>query len=221
MHPKRLVKVFGDLACAQETRRSRRTTLRAFYRWAVDAGETTTNTALALPVVKATRPNPRPVPDRVYAQSLAAATPREALMIRLAAEAGLRRTEVATGHSDNLIEDLEGWTLRVLGKGNKVRDVPLPDDLADELLALPAGWFFPGGDNGHLSPRWVGTLLSRLMPGVWTMHKLRHRAATRWYEVDRDVFVVQQLLGHASPATTQAYVAVRDDRLRRTVTSAA
>lgn len=221
INPKRLVKVFGDLVCAQETRRSRRTTLRAFYRWAVDAGETATNLALSLPVVKATRPNPRPVPDRVYAQTMADATPREILMIRLASEAGLRRTEVATGHSDNLLEDLDGWTLRVVGKGDKVREIPLPDDLALQLLALPAGWFFPGRDNGHLSPRWVGTLLSRLMPGVWTMHKLRHRAATRWYEVDRDVFVVQRLLGHASPATTQAYVAVKDDRLRRTVVAAA
>lgn len=219
--PKRMLIVFGDLVCMPETRRSRRTTLRSFYGWAVDVGHTATNTALSLPKVRASKPNPRPVPDGVYADALAAAKPRERLMLRLASEAGLRRTEVATGHSRNLFQDLDGWTLHVMGKGRRERDVPLADDLAQQLRALPAGWFFPGNDHGHLSPRWVGTLLGRLLPGIWTMHKLRHRAATRWYEVDHDVFVVQRLLGHASPATTQAYVAVKDDRLRRTVNAAA
>lgn len=58
------------------------------------------------------------------------------------------------------------------------------------------------------------------LPGDWTMHSLRHSAATRWYQVDRDVFTVQELLGHASPATTRRYVAVPNDALRATVDAA-
>lgn len=51
------------------------------------------------------------------------------------------------------------------------------------------------------------------------MHALRHRFATRVYNVDRDVFAVQILLGHSSPATTQRYVQINDTALRRLVTA--
>lgn len=93
--------------------------------------------------------------------------------------------------------------------------LPLPHDLAAELRGLPAGYAFPGND--HLSPRWVGKLVADAMPDAWTMHSLRHRFATRAYAVDRDVFAVQELLGHASPTTTRAYVLVDRKRLRATV----
>lgn len=219
--PDRLLRWFGQQDWAPETRRSYRGTLRAFYRWGVEVGHTTENVALRLPVVKPTPPRPRPVPDSPYVDALRAASPRVRLMLRLAAECGLRRAEVARVHSRHLIEDLGGWSLVVLGKGNRERIVPLPHDLARELRNLPPGWAFPGDDCGHLSPRWVGTLVSRALPGDWTMHKLRHRAATRWYSIDRDVFTVQDLLGHASPATTRAYVAIPNDALRRTVEAAA
>jgi len=54
-----------------------------------------------------------------------------------------------------------------------------------------------------------------------TMHQLRHRFATMAYAVDTDVLVVQRLLGHASPATTQRYVRTDDRAARRTVKAVA
>ncbi len=213
---------FGTLDVAPETRRSRRTTLRSFYGWAAAEGHVEANVALALPKVKATAPKPRPLPVVRYQTALAAADERERLMLRLGWECGLRRAEIATGHSDRIVEDLVGYSLRVLGKGGRERVVPLPADLAGDLLRLPAGWFFPGRDGGHLSPRWVGRLLADVIPGkVWTAHTLRHSAATRWYGVERDTFAVQELLGHANPATTRAYVAIPNESLRRTVEAAA
>ena len=142
-------------------------------------------------------------------------------MLRLAAELGLRRAEVAVTHSRDIFEDLGGHSLTAHGKGSKDRDVPLPPGLAAQLLAMPYGYLFPGNDGGHLSPRWVGKLVTLLLPDGLTMHTLRHRFATRAYAVDRDVFVVQELLGHASPATTRRYVQVPRAGLRRTVLAAA
>lgn len=216
-----LLEWFGRHVWATETRRSYRATLRAFYRWAVAAGHVEQNPALALPVVKAAPPSPRPVPDRIYEAALEAADKRERLMLRLAAEVGLRRAEVAVIHSRDLREDLDGWSLVVHGKGSKDRTLPLPTSIAVTLLALPEGFAFPGAVDGHLSPRHVGILVSRLLPEGWTMHKLRHRFASRAYAVDRDVFTVQDLLGHASPATTRAYVALPRDSLRKTVEAVA
>ena len=103
------------------------------------------------------------------------------------------------------------------GKGDKDRVIPLPDGLADELRRVPAGFLFPGAIDGHLSADWVGKLVGRLLPGAHTMHALRRKFASAAYAVDKDVFVVQELLGHASPVTTRRYVEVPRDDLRRTV----
>lgn len=216
-----LVNYVGMQDWAPETRRGRRSTFRGFWGWGVTTGRTDSNIALALPVVKPAQPRPRPAPDAAYLQALMKAGSRERLMLRLAAEIGLRRAEVAVGHSRDIYEDLGGHSLTVHGKGDKERSVPLPPGLAAELRALPRGYFFPGADNGHLSPRWVGKLVTLLLPEELTMHTLRHRFATRAYAVDKDVFIVQELLGHASPATTRRYVQVPREGLRRTVLAAA
>lgn len=216
-----LVSWMGSREWARETRRGVRASLRSFYAWAVQTGRVATSPAADLPSVKPLPPNPRPAPDDAYRQALAAARPRERLMVRLAAECGMRRAEVAAVHSRDLVEDLTGWSLVVHGKGQRERLVPLPPGIAAELRTLPQGWAFPGDDGGHLSPRWVGTLVGRLLPEGWTMHSLRHRAATRWYAVDRDLLTVGALLGHASPVTTRTYVRLPDDAKRRLVLAAA
>lgn len=217
-----LVSWAGSMDWARETRRCRRMTLRSFYAYAVEAGHVEASPALALPAVKPSVPNPRPCPDDVYAAAMLDATDRERLILRLAAEHGLRRAEIAQVHTRDLLADLTGWSLVVHGKGSRERTVPLLDDVAAELRALPAGYAFPGADHGHLSPRWVGKIITDLLPEGWTLHKMRHRAATRFHEASGgDVFQVQELLGHASPVTTRAYVKVRNDKLRATVKAAA
>lgn len=221
VEPLQLVAWFNRQRWSTETRRGHRATLRSFYGWAASTGRVVESPALSLPRVRPAPPRPRPTPDAVYVRALATATPRERLMVRLGAEIGLRRAEVAQVHSGDLFADLDGWSLVVHGKGGKQRTLPLPPLLAAELRSLPAGWAFPGDVGGHLSPRWVGTLVSRLMPAPWTMHTLRHRFADRTHQVEHDLVIVQELLGHASIVTTRAYVPVRRDRLRSTVEAAA
>jgi site-specific recombinase XerD len=202
---------------AVETRRSYRSSLRVFYAWAVAAEHMVTDPAAKLPKTGVSKPNPHPASETAVYFAILTATPAERVMVRLAAEVGLRRAEVAKVHSRDLFEGTGGWSLLVHGKGAHDRLVPLPDELASELRNLPPGYVFPGQVNGHLSPRWVGKRVSRLLPEGVTTHALRHRFATRAYALEKDVFTVQQLLGHASPVTTRRYVAVDQEQLRSTV----
>ncbi|MDV6296987.1 tyrosine-type recombinase/integrase [Rhodococcus aetherivorans] len=206
---------------SNETRRSHRTTFRMFYAWAVETGRSEDNPAMLLPTVKVAPPLPRPATEDAYRFALVATEPRVRLMVRLSAELGMRRAEVAQVHSRDLVDSGTGLALLVHGKGDKKRVLPLPASLSAELCSLPPGYAFPGDYSGHLSPAYVGKLVSRALPVGVTMHALRHRFATRAYGIDRDLFAVQQLLGHASPETTRRYVRIDDDATRRLVDSVA
>ena len=100
--------------------------------------------------------------------------------------------------------------------------MPLTDDLASAVrLACGGGWMLPGQINGHLSARRVGELAAEALPAPWTLHTLRHRFATRAYDATGDLVTVSRLLGHASVATTQRYVATGRARLREVAGAAA
>jgi site-specific recombinase XerD len=59
------------------------------------------------------------------------------------------------------------------------------------------------------------------MPGIWTLHTLRHRAATNALRGTRDTRAVQEFLGHASLANTQKYCASNEEDLRAAMMAAA
>lgn len=210
----------GGQRWSRETRRSVRASLRGFYRWGVSVGRMEASPAEDLPPVEPAVPDARPAPETAYREALASADERGRLILRLAAEVGLRRAEIAQMHSRDLGEDLLGDSLLVHGKGGKTRVVPLPRPLALELRRRGPGWIFPGNDGGHLSPRWVGKIATLLLPADWTLHTLRHRFATKAYAAERDLLSVQTLLGHTSPVTTRRYVRLPADALRRTMLAA-
>lgn len=210
---------------AQETRRGRRNTFEAFYAWAVATGRTDASPVDAVARVKPTDPRPRPVPDSVYLAALLRADAEERLWIDLAAEHGLRRAEVTLIHSRDIVPTLLGYDLIVHGKGGKVREVPLTRAMAEALLArseeLGRGYLFRGDDEGHVSPQWVGKRVARLLGDPWTMHKLRHRAATRfWVAAEGDAYVVADLMGWANINMVKVYVHLPNDRKRAIVESA-
>jgi integrase len=216
--------ILGRPAHSREYRRALRASLTSFFSWCLEAGIVKTDPAAKLPMIRTAVPAPRPVTDAVWRQVLQwsdeAAT---LLMARLACEAGLRRAEVAQVHADDLIEAADGWQLIVHGKGEKQRVVPITASLAAEIAnACPDGGFlFPGKVNGHISPDRVGHLVSQAMPKGWSMHKLRHRFATRAYAATGNLRAVQEVLGHTSVATTQRYTAVSSADLRRVSEAAA
>lgn len=208
---------------ARETRRAHRATVRGFYGWAVASGRTGQNPAELMPRVKAGEPVRVPATDAEYQAALSAATDeRWRLALRLACELGMRRSEVAQVHASDMRDDATGYPwLTVHGKGGKVRRLPVPDNLAAAIYRAGDGYLFPSSSGGYITPRHIGKRVSRLLPPGVTMHALRHAFATRTYNVNRDVFAVQRLLGHASAATTQRYVQVSDDSMRALVEAVA
>lgn len=214
-----LVEWAGGQDWAQETRRGRYNVYRSFWKWAKRTGRCKRNPAKALAKVQAGEPNPQPVPPLVYRKALRKATERERIWLELAHDHGLRRGEIAVLHSDDVFQDLVGYSLLVHGKGGKKRVIPLTPSMTLTLLALPEGWAFPGSIDGHISPRWIGKRITTLLDGPWTIHKLRHSAATAFW-TEGDLATAQKLLGHRSPATTMRYVKVPDEMLRTTVNRA-
>jgi integrase len=198
-----------------ETKRSYRTALRAFYLWARDDERIAVNPAWRLPAITTPRRLPRPTSEAVLLEALAMAVPRVRMMVLLAAREGLRRGEIAQVHTRDIEPDLlDGWNLRVHGKGSRERLLPLCDELRVLLQAAPPGYVFPGKIDGHLSPAYVGKLVSRVLGVGSTTHCLRHRYGTVCYAGSHDLLAVQALLGHSKPETTKLYVLIPDASLR-------
>jgi integrase len=207
-----------------ESQRSYRAALRSFYAWAYATGRNDHDPAGLLPPIRPDHHEARPTPEEVLATALRCSTPRVQLMLLLAARQGMRRGEIAQARTEDLRQDLFGWSLLVHGKGNKERTIPAHADIAARIRECPDGYLFPGNDRGHLSAPYVGKLMSLALGergNGWTAHTLRHRFATVAYAGARDLYAVQRLLGHSKPETTINYVRLPDDALRSALAHAA
>lgn len=219
--PEHLTSYFAGRSWAPNTRAVVKACMSVFYKWAVDNEHLVKNPASKLMKVKVPLGKPKPASDAAIEHALSVASPNVLLMIRLGVKCGLRAMEIASVHADDIERDDLGYVLRVLGKGSKVRIVPLAEDFAAELLALPYGFVFPGKVDGHLSPAYVSRLVSAALPKGVTCHKLRHRFATNAYRgSNNNLRAVQELLGHSSIATTQTYAGIGNDQLRQAALSA-
>lgn len=198
-----------------QTRSSARSALVSFYRWRVLSGRAEANPASDLPSVRIPPRLPRPAREDQVAAGCASTHPHAPLMVALAARAGLRRGEIARLRR----EDLTAEGLLVRGKGGRERLLPIGEDLRAAILARPPGWLFPGRGGRHVHHDTVARWIKRASGSA--PHALRHRFATRVYGARRDLLSTQRLLGHASPATTQVYVALASDVLAEAMEAAA
>ena len=149
---------------------------------------------------------------------------RDRAVMLLLYGAGLRISEALSLKKK---EAPRGDWLRVLGKGNKYRDVPLLpvicDGVKDYLDLCPFnvqedGPLFLGKRGGVLSPRIIQRRVENLryelgLPSHTTPHALRHAFATHLLSGGADLRAIQQLLGHSSLSTTQRYTDVNETEL--------
>jgi integrase/recombinase XerC len=209
--------------------------IRAFARFLERGGKGKVGALAAVRAPKVPKTLPRPLPaaaaKRVADPGLAAGDGREpwihardaavlALLygsgLRISEALGLKRLAVGLGDA-----------ITVTGKGRKQRMVPLlpqvqkltadyvalcPHDLAED------GPLFVGAKGGPLSPRIIQLAMARLrgalgLPETATPHALRHSFATHLLAGGGDIRSIQELLGHASLATTQIYTEVDAERL--------
>ena len=194
---------------------SRRTLLSyysGFYSWAVREDLCTTNPAAAIDRPRPRRRLPRPAATGELADALAHADRLVRCWIVLAAYAGLRCQEIAGLRVEDVIVT-EG-TLRVVqGKGGRERLLPLHPSILGALQGLPlpkSGYIFEMARGGRYSPAYLSRCFNRALDelGVHaTAHQLRHWFGTALYRQARDLRLTQEMLGHASPATTAIYTA--------------
>lgn len=192
-----------------ETRRSVRTAMATFFRWAHGEGLIDDDPARGLEAVRVPAGVARPAPDDIILDVLHEVDHRTRIMILLARYAGLRRMEIATVHSDQW----DGRGLYVTGKGGRSRYIPIVNMELRRELTQARGWLFPGKVDGHLSAATVGKIIRNALPRPWTAHSLRHRCATQMYAGTRDLLAVGAVLGHSRPETTRRYVRLPDDAL--------
>jgi integrase/recombinase XerC len=229
-----------SLGKARTTMARRATAMRLFTAWAHHTGRMTSDPGALLGSPKAHRTLPPALRvDEARALLEAAAKEaddgspvgvRDAAVLELLYATGIRVGELCGLDVDDV--DFERRVVRVLGKGRKERTVPfgVPAERAvsrwlaggrRELMASGAGAaLFLGARGRRIDQRAVRTLVhARLadVPGAPDLgpHGLRHTAATHLLEGGADLRTVQELLGHASLATTQIYTHVTTDRLRR------
>jgi integrase/recombinase XerC len=219
---------------------------RSFTHWAHRTGLAPTDAGARLASPKAHRPLPEVLTAEQAAQLLAPQPPDRAApggdqasaLLSDAVLETLYATGIRVGELCGLdLDDVDRArrTVRVLGKGAKERSVPIgepalaaidtwlrqgrPLRVATDGSSDPA--LFLGARGRRLDPRSVRRLLDRRvaaagLPGHLGPHGLRHSAATHLLEGGADLRSVQEMLGHATLATTQIYTHVSIDRLRAT-----
>jgi integrase/recombinase XerC len=228
------------LGRARTTLARRATAARVFTRWAQRTGRASADAGALLGAPKPHRRLPPTLKQDEVRHLLDAAARvaldgsgvglRDVAMLELLYATGVRVGELTGCDVDDL--DTGRRVLRVFGKGRKERAVPYGAPAARALDAwllrgrpqlaveLSRGALFLGERGGRIDQRAVRRIVHARLAGVpgapdLGPHGLRHSAATHLLEGGADLRSVQELLGHASLASTQIYTHVSAERLRR------
>lgn len=207
--------------------------VKTFYRWLAEREGFEPTAVLSTRSPKFQKKLPRPLAEDAASQMINTVelqategwiAARDSAVITLLYGCGLRISEALglLGRDAPLPK-----TLRITGKGGKERIVPVIDaarDAVEAYLALcphprePDFPLFRGTRGGALNPRTIQKVMEKArmqlgLPATATPHAMRHSFATHLLTAGGDLRAIQELLGHASLSTTQAYTAVDTARL--------
>jgi integrase/recombinase XerD len=226
-----------DPGLAPTSLRRRAAAIRGFYRFAFGEGLIAVDVAAHIDLPKM----PRLLPETLTVGEVerlldvaAVAGERDRALLELLYAAGLRISEAL--HLDLEDVSLDQATVRVIGKGDRERLVPIGDVAIDALRGWIAGArstivaahhvapvrggpVFVGSSGRRLARQqaWLAVKRAAAAAGVAdrvSPHTLRHSFATHLLEGGADLRIVQELLGHASISTTQLYTHVTGERIR-------
>ncbi len=232
LHLRRYLASLGTRKLARATVARKAAALRCYFSWLVRQGRLGSDPARALRAPSGGGRLPRVLSGGEVSTLLdvpgakrAEATlwdRRDLAVLELLYAAGLRVSELCGLNRGDA--DLRGRSVTVLGKGGKQRRVPIHDTAVAALRAWleggrdevdgPAEAVFVNRRGARLGPRDVRRILDRRAASPTHPHALRHTYATHLLDGGADLRVVQELLGHASLATTQVYTHVSKERLR-------
>lgn len=225
----------SDPGLAPTSLRRRAASIRGFYRFAYGDGLIERDIAAHLDLPR----QPRLLPETLTVaevETLLEAAPdlRARALLELVYAAGLRVSEALGLDREDLSTD--GGFVRVIGKGDKERLVPVGDIALDwlarwmdegrpALLAVAhvaperGGPLFLGDRGGRLARQQAFATVKAAahkagLPEAISPHTLRHSFATHLLEGGADLRIVQELLGHASISTTQLYTHLTGERIR-------
>jgi len=232
-----------DPGLAPSSLRRRAAALKGFYRFAYGEGLIKRDVAAHLDLPRPSRLLPETLTvaetERLLEAAGDEASPqpgglRDRALLELLYAAGLRISEAIGLDREDLSTD--GAFVRVIGKGDKERLVPVGDIALDWLARWTSGPRPALLAIGHVAPRRGGPLFLGDRGGrlarqqAWASvkraaaragladrvspHTLRHSFATHLLEGGADLRVVQELLGHASISTTQLYTHLTGERIR-------
>lgn len=193
--------------------------LSSFYRYMYAQGVITSN---PLPAVGRPRIKEKELKYLKHNQvmlllkSIPEEDARDRLIIRLIYATGVRVSELCGITLSDI--DFEGYTIRVLGKGGKIRTVFVDDDTLEEIEKFSGGRIdgplFVGQMGHAISPRTVQYIFNKWAPKGITPHKIRHSYASELYRRSKNLKVVQENLGHSSIQTTEIYLHTDVDERR-------
>jgi integrase/recombinase XerC len=226
---------------ARTTLSRRAVSIRLFTKWATKKGYLAKDVGATLATPKGARtlPDVLNVADAGLAMDALATrvaeedgplSKRDCAMVEVLYASGARVSELCGLDLQDI--DYERNTIRVIGKGNKERTIPLGNPAMRALVAwlkegrpLVAGdksdrAVFLGARGKRIDQRTVRTVVYQALEALEGAvklgpHALRHSAATHLLEGGADLRTVQEILGHASLATTQIYTHVSTERLQK------
>lgn len=212
---------------------------RGYFRWLVLRGEARSNPVDGVRAPKSPKALPKVLsPDEANrlldCSGDEAVQLRDQAMFELFYSSGLRLAELASLDVSSL-EDIAAGEVRVLGKRNKLRLVPVGSKARQAVLAwalrrvemapVEQQALFVGQRGGRIHPRVIEQCLSQraLAQGLPTHvhpHMLRHSFASHVLQSSGDLRAVQEMLGHASIASTQVYTHLDFQHLAKVYDSA-